>query len=255
MADRLTPRGGLEAYSRPSVVALYERQAGLHEAERELFDAYLRPGMAILDVGVGAGRTTPHLASLALRYVGVDFSEAMVRACRERFPALDFRTMDATDMSAFPDASFDAVVFSFNGIDAIPASGGRARCLKECARVLKDGGVFLFSTHNARHLVFTPVLAGVSALRAAWRITYALGHTASNVLFRVLRAAFWRGYGHVWDPSTDGGIRIYVATPEHVAQEARCVGLEVARVLPAHHPRATSPVVTPWYYYACVRRT
>jgi cyclopropane fatty-acyl-phospholipid synthase-like methyltransferase len=35
--------------------------------------------MEILDVGIGAGRTTPHLAVIAARYVGIDCSEVCSR--------------------------------------------------------------------------------------------------------------------------------------------------------------------------------
>lgn len=39
--------------------------------------------MKMLDIGVGAGRTTHHFASLAKEYVGVDYSKNMIRACRQ----------------------------------------------------------------------------------------------------------------------------------------------------------------------------
>src|SRR5262245_106242 len=44
---------------------------------------------AVLDVGVGGGRTVPHLHALAGRYLGIDYAAAMVRRCRERFPSVD----------------------------------------------------------------------------------------------------------------------------------------------------------------------
>lgn len=55
--------------------------------------------------------------------------------------------MDARDMSAFDDNTFSLVMFSFNGIDAVDYEG-RRKILREVARVLKPGGLALFSTHN-----------------------------------------------------------------------------------------------------------
>ena len=55
----------LRVYNDPGIVAYYDRERDLHQSERLLFETYLRKGMAILDIGVGAGRTTPHLSALA----------------------------------------------------------------------------------------------------------------------------------------------------------------------------------------------
>jgi len=65
----------LKVYSAPEIVAQWAAMDSLTACEQLLFDTYLRPGMAILDLGVGGGRTTPYLSAIASRYVGVDYSE------------------------------------------------------------------------------------------------------------------------------------------------------------------------------------
>lgn len=246
MAER-APRESV--YDQAGVVAHYDRAVELQPAERALFDAWVPPGARVLDLGVGAGRTTPWLAGRASRYVGVDLSEPMVRRCREKFPALEFLQADATELGEFPGASFDVVVFSFNGIDCIPSVAGRARCYDACARVLRDGGSLLFSTHNARYLLYEPVLVG-GPLRRLWRLVYALGHSVSNMVFLLPTRAFWRGFGFVRDPATHGGLK-HIATRRYVAAELRRHGFEPIEVVPAAHPRRTPSLLTPWYYYAC----
>ncbi|NJR12990.1 MAG: methyltransferase domain-containing protein [Phyllobacteriaceae bacterium] len=56
-------------------------------------------------------------AEMAEHEHGMSRFEAVVDACRKRFPKIEFRHCDATNMTEFADAEFDAVVFSFNGID------------------------------------------------------------------------------------------------------------------------------------------
>ena len=90
--------------------------------------------------------------------MGVDYSEAMIHVCRRKFPDLDFVHADASDLSAFEDASFDAIVFSYNGLDCVLPNEKRLRCLRECWRVLRPAGVFVFSSHNPRSIL----------LRADW---------------------------------------------------------------------------------------
>lgn len=107
----------LRIYSRPEVVARYGALNQLTDCERYLFRTYLNHDMRILDLGVGGGRTTPYLSSLSRNYVGVDYSQEMIRVCRKKFPGKRFIVLDASDLSSFEDSSFDAVVFSFNGLD------------------------------------------------------------------------------------------------------------------------------------------
>jgi len=57
--------------------------------------------------------------------------------------------MDARDLSMFSDGSLALVVFSFNGIDSVNYDG-RCSILSEFSRVLRLGGLALFSTHNLR---------------------------------------------------------------------------------------------------------
>jgi SAM-dependent methyltransferase len=101
----------------------------------------------ILDIGMGAGRTTPLLRTISEDYVAIDFSAAMVDLCKQRFPDVRAELGDGRDLSAFDDSSFSLVVFSFCGIDAVDHVD-RQKVLSEVYRVLRPGGVFLFSTHN-----------------------------------------------------------------------------------------------------------
>jgi SAM-dependent methyltransferase len=104
-------------------------------------------GAPLLDVGVGGGRTVPILRALSEDYVAIDYTPELVAICRHNHPEVTVRLMDARDLSAFADASFGLVMFSFNGIDAVDYAG-RTAILREFARVLRPGGLLVFSTHN-----------------------------------------------------------------------------------------------------------
>jgi SAM-dependent methyltransferase len=104
-------------------------------------------GQPVLDVGVGGGRTVPLLRAVSDDYTAVDYMPEMVDLCRRNHPGVRVLQMDARDLSRFADRSFALVMFSFNGIDAVDYAG-RLAILREFARVLRPGGVVLFSTHN-----------------------------------------------------------------------------------------------------------
>src|ERR1700680_4290194 len=95
------PDPNIPIYNAPAVADYYAALNYLTPCERLLFDAFLRAGMAILDLGVGGGRTTAYLSSTAARYVGVDYAAKMVAECREKFPQLEFETENASNLSRF----------------------------------------------------------------------------------------------------------------------------------------------------------
>lgn len=143
-----------QLYEDPSTVSYYaERQDLLFSEEAMLRIARNHiTGGRVLDIGVGAGRTTPHLMSLEpASYTGVDYSASMVENCRKRFPALDFRVADARSMPGFESGSLDFVLFSWNGIDSVDYEG-RESVAREVFRLLRPGGMFAFSSANGRNL-------------------------------------------------------------------------------------------------------
>ncbi|MDQ2801543.1 MAG: class I SAM-dependent methyltransferase, partial [Pseudomonadota bacterium] len=123
--------------------------AELEPAERVIFrrfrDDYT--GKYVLDLGVGGGRTAPWLAPHAASYVGIDYSPEMVRAARSRYPEWDFRPGDARGLAGFDPQSVDFVLFALNGIDSVDHAD-RMRVLRCVGRVLKPGGLLVFSSHN-----------------------------------------------------------------------------------------------------------
>ena len=134
----------------PSSLRLYRNLAGYSdEGERVALDMASGHivGKRLLDLGVGGGRTAELLAARTAFYVGIDYTPELVAVCRARLPGLRIEEADARDLSRFGDASFDMVMFSFNGIDAVDPAG-RLLVMAEAARVLVPGGLFLFSTFN-----------------------------------------------------------------------------------------------------------
>lgn len=260
------------AYSKPEVVARYARLDYLTVSEQLLFETYLHPGMAILDLGVGGGRTTPYLSSIASCYIGIDYSEEMVRICRSKFPQRQFTVADAADLSQFADASFDSVVFSFNGLDCLVPDEKREKCLRECHRVLKAGGIYIFSSHNPRSLfidwqwdrdrlrrlakrvakgegvLFDLTLAALTCGRVSLGIARSIAKAIPRASRRLPTAAFWRGEGYIADPVY--GVVIHHGIPARVVAELSHFGFRFLQVLPENYPNRGYEYSTRWYYYA-----
>jgi SAM-dependent methyltransferase len=221
-------------------------------AEDYLLAKHIPGGLDILDVGVGAGRTTAFLAPQAGRYLGIDYSTAMIEACRRRFPAFEFRVADAADLSFLPDGGFDIAFFSFNGIDYLPTDAGRASCLRELRRVTRPGGRIIISSHNARVLALYPQLAGATLLRKAWRLARSFALSGPLALKMLRSKAYRDGSGYIFDP-VHGGLQTHVSTPSSIARDAASAGLEIVEIVGGCYPRRVPDFLNPWNTYVLQR--
>jgi len=199
------------AYSSDEAVATYRENAagdGLFETEEFIFDRYFESGSRVLDVGCGAGRTTVELARRDIDVVGIDVSEPMVDAAMDAYPDLTFEVGDATALR-FEDESFDHVLFSYCGIDYVHPEEDRVQALREIRRVLRPGGYFAFSTHNA--------LYALPALLDDW------GHLR-NVY---VDGGNWRRVGERYKTDErEYGVETHYTTPIREFLELRSVDFE-----------------------------
>jgi SAM-dependent methyltransferase len=270
--SQLTRDSNLDTYNSPELTSYYSSLNYLTPCERLLFDEYLSPGMTILDLGVGGGRTTSYLSSLAGRYVGADYAPEMINICQKKFPSLEFETADATDLSTFAASSFDAVVMAFNGIDSIFPDESRYQAFREIRRVLKPKGILIFSSHNVRSIfvrpswnplrlaglakkivgsdsvLYRPLLGSLTALRVVVAILQSTVKSLARVARRLPTRAFWSGDGYLMD-AAHGGMRIHLSTPEAAERELNRFGFRLLRVLGDDYPRHSRLYVTDWYYY------
>lgn len=137
------------------VVSHYFREGhrvGLWRSEEVLCNSLLSENDQILDLGCGTGRIAFGLEKLGFGNVqGADFSAGMIEGARQIAEGLgsqvDFRQADARDMP-WADEAFDAIVFGFNGFFMIPGNDQRIKALSEIYRVLKPGGIFIFTGHD-----------------------------------------------------------------------------------------------------------
>jgi SAM-dependent methyltransferase len=136
-------------YRQTEVVDYYSTTKELTAAEKHLLERIRSAiaGKAILDIGIGTGRTTPYLMAISADYTGIDYAPEMVERAKQLHPTADILECDARDLSRFGAARFDFVLFSFNGIDSV-SHEDRLVILRQIYASLRPGGMFCFSSHN-----------------------------------------------------------------------------------------------------------
>ena len=131
---------------------IYAKKTRLFPSEAAIFSKYLVEPMDVLDLGCGTGRTARPLADMGHRVTGVDVAPLMVERARQMHLDIEFSVMDATRLR-FCDAMFGCVIFSFNGLDCLYPVSERLRALREIRRVLRSGGLLIYSSHKIESLL------------------------------------------------------------------------------------------------------
>jgi ubiquinone/menaquinone biosynthesis C-methylase UbiE len=143
---------------------------GLKDEETALIARYLDPAEPTLDAGTGGGRIARALAERGFgRVTGFDFAPELIDAARESDPtgAIAFDVADATELP-YGDAAFGQAVYLQQVICTIDDAAGRKAALAEAVRVLRPGGVALFSFVCLESRLASPAQrAYVGYLRAA----------------------------------------------------------------------------------------
>lgn len=114
--------------------AYYEKPA----IRAELPDLH---GLEVVSIGCGSGVDTRWLANNGARsVVGIDISEGLLDIARKNNPDIEFRHMDMERLD-FADDSFDLAYSSL----AIHYIDDWTKALQEARRVLRPGGLYIFS--------------------------------------------------------------------------------------------------------------
>lgn len=248
-----------ELYQTAEVLAFYARHSELQPAERAIRDLleHRLARMDMLDLGVGAGRTTPFFAPLAQSYLGVDLSPAMVAESRRRHPGRRFEIGDARSLLQIAPASLDFILFSFNGLDCLEHFA-RETALRRFHQALRPGGALAFSSHNmnfvtgaalARPAPFLDPVALFDRLRSYLRFQRSIRavryHPGLDVA-TVVEAQFGRL------------VEIVYVRPEYQVDQLRDIGFRNIRLFAGDSGDPAAPdsdaaraIADPWVYYLC----
>ena len=105
----------------------------------------------VLDLGCGTGPLTTELSMLGYDVTGIDISEGMLDAARERAKKLGLGNVSfkAHDMRLFKTPKkYDAAVCTMDGINHLLSVADVEKCFRAVRGALRKGGLFLFDVNT-----------------------------------------------------------------------------------------------------------
>ena len=135
----------------------------------------IEPGTWILDVGCGNGYLSRRLAREGARVVGVDRARELIERARAREASdplgITYHERDAAHLDGLESGTFQVAIANMSLMDIEDAQGA----IREIARVVADGGRFVFSMSHPCFDVDN---------RSTWDIEVAGGPGNPPVVFR-----------------------------------------------------------------------
>lgn len=139
----------------------------------DLLSPYIRPGQAVLDIGIGTGLGSEPLHRAGLQVTGIDLSRNMLAACNKKGIATRLIHHDLTAIPyPFDDSSFDVVIST--GVFQFFAD--LSLVFGEIARLLTGKGMFAFivgdrDPEEAGEIIAGPEQTGTSTSVTMYRLT------------------------------------------------------------------------------------
>ena len=235
------------------ILDAYANRLTFRTGEQYMFSTFLHRGKSLLDAGCGTGRASFLLAPWFESIDAVDIAPRAIARAREENDRLGlnvrFRVADVTELP-FESASFDNVVFAYNGIEGIASEALRERALAELCRVLRPGGRLVLSTKSWFNWEYLK--------------EFRLKGAAKKLLARVgLADREWLGLrsGDILHRESGQLVRLHTTNPIVMARRLRRIGFRVlyfnseVRLRANRTARSIGAYFDPWdHHYACEKR-
>lgn len=137
-----------------------------------VLEPYLPLSGTLLDIGAGTGAYAFYYAARGVQVTAADVTPGHVKTMRDRMEkehlvGVTAELANAMDLSRYASESFDTVL-CLGPLYHLRTAEHRNRCLEECMRVLKPGGVLAAAYINRFFIAEYLIASGVKKSESPW---------------------------------------------------------------------------------------
>jgi len=137
-------------------------------SEIKYFLKYVKTGDKVLDVGCGNGRLFSDLKNKKVSYLGIDFSEELLKIGKKKHPKAEFLKVDISRPEDWQKVKglYD-VIFCIAVLHHFPTFKLQLFVLEQMNKRLKKGGILIFTVWN----LWEEKFLGLHLKQIFWKIT------------------------------------------------------------------------------------
>ncbi|NMB57065.1 class I SAM-dependent methyltransferase, partial [Candidatus Beckwithbacteria bacterium] len=124
------------------------------QAEFVPFIKMIKNGMKVLDVGCGSGRLLAELRGKQIDYLGLDFSQELLKQAKNQYKSRKFLLRDITTEDGWNKVGKYDAVFCLSVLHHIPDRRRQHELLQQMYWHTKPGGFMFMAVWNLWHLRF-----------------------------------------------------------------------------------------------------
>ena len=145
----------------------FSQKRGFLWSEIKYFLKYVKRGNKVLDVGCGNGRLYPELKDKKVSYLGIDFSQELLKIAGKNHPQAEFLKVDISQVKDWQKVKglYD-VVFCTAVLHHFPTLKLQLFVLKQINKRLKKDGVLVLSVWN----LWQEKFLGLHLKQILWKI-------------------------------------------------------------------------------------
>ncbi len=121
------------------------------------FLKYVRPGKKVLDLGCGNARLYKELKGKKINYLGIDFSQELLKIAQKENPRAHFKYGDITEVKTWKNLNNFDVCCSIAVFHNLYKRDLQLKVLEQIKRALKPGGILIITVWNLWQKSFWPL--------------------------------------------------------------------------------------------------
>jgi len=137
----------------------------------------------VLDVGCGNGRLYREIKDKQIAYLGVDFSEQLIKLARQQYPGINFKIADVLDSKTWERLNNFDIAVCLAVLHTFPAPNMQLRVLQHIYKAINNNGYLILSVWD----LYQPKFYPLHLKQLWWKVTNGFKFKWLKVPYKIIK--------------------------------------------------------------------